>query len=221
LKKNHTKNIKKINMLHNYELTRDGVIKQQIFKPYNYNIEYSDSRYSNFDDRGNILNLRLGYVIGSIGKIPESLMDIGYGNGDFLSCCKDSIKSLYGNDIQPAYPLPEGISFVEDITKQEVEVITFFDSLEHFSDIEFVKNLKCSYVVISLPWCTNGLDDKWFVDWKHRKPDEHLFHFTEKSLECFMNRQGYKMLNYCNLEDKVRKDSNLNPNILTACFKKI
>lgn len=207
-------------MLQNYELTQDGVIKQQSFKPYNYDIEYSDSRYSHFSDRGNILNLRLGYIIGSIGKMPDSLMDVGYGTGDFLLCCKDSIKNLYGNDIQPAYPLPEGINFVEDITKQEVEVITFFDSLEHFADIEFVKNLKCSYAIISLPWCTNGLEDSWFENWKHRKPDEHLYHFTEKSLERFMNRQGFEMINYCNIEDKVRKDSTLIPNILTASFKK-
>jgi len=207
-------------MLNNYELTQDGVIKQKEFKLYDYSIEYSDSRYSNFSDRGNILNLRLGYVIGSIGKIPESLMDVGYGNGDFLNCCIGSISKLYGNDIQPAYPLEKGISFVEDITNQEVEVITFFDSLEHFADIEFVKDLKCTYVVISLPWCTNGEDDTWFESWKHRKPDEHLYHFNEKSLTAFMNRQGYDLINYTNIEDKVRVDSKLIPNILTACFKK-
>jgi hypothetical protein len=208
-------------MINNYQITQDGVIKQTIIKPFNYDIDYSDSRYSIFNDRGNILNLRLGYIIGTLGKIPKSLMDVGYGNGDFLDACVGCIDNLYGNDIEPAYPLKENIHFVKDITSQEVEVITFFDSLEHFYDIEFVKNLKCKYVIISLPWCYNGLDDEWFTNWKHRKPDEHIYHFTEKSLEVFMNRQGFKMLNYCNLEDKVRIDKNLYPNILTACFEKI
>lgn len=208
-------------MIDNYILTRDGVIKQVSAKPFNYDAEYSDSRYSIFNDRGNILNLRLGYIIGSIGKVPLSLMDVGYGNGDFLNSCKNFIPLLYGNDIEPAYPLDRGITFVDDITALEVEVITFFDSLEHFSNIEWVKDLKCKYVVISLPWCYNGTDDKWFKNWKHRKPDEHLYHFSEKSLEKFMNRQGFKMLNYCNIEDKIRIDTNLFPNILTACFQKI
>lgn len=208
-------------MINNYEITQDGVIKQINITPFNYDIDYSDSRYSIFNDRGNILNLRLGYIIGSIGKIPTSLMDVGYGNGDFLDSCTEFIPKLYGNDIQPAYPLNEGITFVDDITSQEAEVITFFDSLEHFTDIEWVKDLKCKYAVISLPWCYNGLDDEWFANWKHRKPDEHLYHFNEKSLEKFMTRQGFKMVNYCNLEDKVRVDKNLSPNILTACFKKI
>ena len=148
-------------------------------------------------------------------------MDVGYGNGDFLDSCSDFISKLYGNDIQPAYPLKDGIIFVDNITEQEVEVITFFDSLEHFDDIEWVKDLKCQYVIISLPWCYNGLDDKWFLNWKHRKPDEHLYHFNEISLEAFMNRQGFELVNFCNIEDKIRIDKTLTPNILTGCFKKI
>lgn len=208
-------------MINNYELTQDGVIKQINIEPFNYDIDYSDSRYSIFNDRGNILNLRLGYIIGSIGKIPDSLMDVGYGNGDFLDQCKECIPTLYGNDIPPAYPLSDGITFIDDITSQEVEVITFFDSLEHFPDIEWVKDLKCKYVVISLPWCYNGHDDAWFSNWKHRKPNEHLYHFNEVTLNSFMTRHGFELINYCNIEDKVRKDKTLSPNILTACFRKL
>ena len=44
-------------MIQNYELTQDGVIKQQTKNNYLYDKEYSDSRYSVFNDRGNILNL--------------------------------------------------------------------------------------------------------------------------------------------------------------------
>lgn len=207
-------------MINNYTTTQDGVIKQVDHTPYTYDQDYSDSRYSYFNDRGNILNLRLGYIIGSIGKVPKSLMDVGYGNGDFLNNCYGFIPNLYGNDIQPAYPLQPGISFVEEITQQYAEVITFFDSLEHFSDIEFVKDLKCDYAIISLPWCYNGLDDQWFTNWKHRKPDEHLYHFNEESLTTFMNRQGFELINFCNIEDKIRVDTNLVPNILTGCFRK-
>jgi len=207
-------------MIENYKLTQDGVIEQIIKEEFIYDKSYGD-RYGMFNQTRNIENLRLGYIIGSLGKVPNSLMDVGYGNGYFLDSCKNLIKNLYGNDIEPAYPLNEGIEFVPNILEKEVEVITFFDCLEHFHDIEFVKNLKCKYIVISLPWCHNGLDDEWFTNWKHRKPNEHIFHFDEKSLETFMKRQGYIMLNYCNLEDNIRVDKNLTPNILTAIFKKI
>ena len=115
-------------MIENYEITIDGVVKQKNTKPFLYDNSYSDSRYSIFNDRGNILNLRIGYIIGSIGKVPDSLLDVGYGNGDFLDSCKGFIPNLFGNDIQPAYPLQNDITFIDDITNQEVEVITFFDS---------------------------------------------------------------------------------------------
>jgi hypothetical protein len=208
-------------MIDNYEITEDGVIKQIKITPFNYDKEYSDSRYSIFSDRGNILSLRLGYIIGSIGKTPESLLDVGYGNADFLNWCNGFIPKLYGNDIQPAYPLSSDITFIDDITDIDVEVITFFDSLEHFTNIDWVKDLKCKYAVISLPWCYNGLDDEWFSTWKHRKPDEHLFHFTADSLNNFMSRMGFEMINHCNVEDLIRVDKSLSPNILTACFRKL
>jgi hypothetical protein len=208
-------------MIENYRLNEYGVIEQIEKQEYSYDINYSDSRYSGFSDRGNILNLRLGYIIGSIGKIPDSILDVGYGTGDFLKSCRGTVKNLYGNDIEPAYPLPQYVEFVKDITDIKIEVITFFDSLEHFHNIEFVKNLKCKYAVISLPWCYNGENEEWFSKWKHRKPNEHIFHFNEKSLTNFMINQGYELINYCNLEDRIRIDNSLTPNILTACFKKL
>lgn len=206
-------------MIENYKFTQDGVIEQVIKEKFDYNKSYGD-RYHIFSTK-NIENLRLGYIIGTIGKVPDSLLDVGYGNGDFLINSKGLIKELYGNDIEPSYPLPNDINFISDITKKEVEVICFFDSLEHFHDIEFVKDLKCKYVIISLPWCHGGHDDEWFSNWKHRKPNEHLYHFNEESLVKFMLRQGFELINYCNLEDNIRVDKNLTPNILTASFVKI
>ena len=35
-----------------------------------------------------------------------------------------------------------------------------------------------------------------------------------------MDRMGYDIINYTNIEDKVRIDKNYLPNILTATFKK-
>jgi len=206
-------------MIENYKLTPDGVIEQIIKDEFIYDKSYGD-RYHAFSTK-NIENLRLGYIIGSIGKVPDSLLDVGYGNGDFLINSKGLIKDLYGNDVEPSYPLPNGIDFISDITKKEVEVVCFFDSLEHFHDIEFVKDLKCKYVIISLPWCHGGHDDEWFLNWKHRKPNEHIYHFNEESLVKFMLRQGFELINYCNLEDNIRLDKNLTPNILTASFIKI
>jgi hypothetical protein len=98
-------------------------------------------------------------------------------------------------------------------------VISFFDVLEHFEEIDFVKDLDCNYVYISLPWCHN-FSEEWFMNWKHRRPDEHLWHFNEKSIEKFFNEMGYDMVDYSNVEDLIRVSNEEYSNILTCIFKK-
>jgi len=58
------------------------------------------------------------------------------------------------------------------------------------------------------------------MGWKHRRPDEHLWHFNEKSIETFFNEMGYDMVSHSNIEDIVRKTNEVYPNILTCIFKK-
>ena len=84
--------------------------------------------------------------------------------------------------------------------------------------IDFIKDLKCDFIMISLPWCTYE-SDEWFEDWKHRRPDEHIYHFDEISLENFMKENGYQLINFTNIEDTIRKSNN-KKNILTGVFKK-
>jgi peptidoglycan hydrolase-like protein with peptidoglycan-binding domain len=85
--------------------------------------------------------------------------------------------------------------------------------------INFVKDLDCNYVYISLPWCHN-FSEEWFMNWKHRRPDEHLWHFNKKSIENFFNEMGYDMVDYSNVEDLIRVSGEEYPNILTCIFKK-
>ena len=157
-------------------------------------------------------------MIGAIPKIT-SLLDVGYGNGDFLKACSSSIPYLFGNDIS-GYPIPRSCVYVNDILAYEYDVVCFFDSLEHFEDISFVKDLKTKYVYISVPWCYN-FSDEWFKNWKHRREDEHLWHFNPISLENFMNEMGYTLVISSCIEDTIRKPVDNNPNILTAIFKKV
>ena len=58
------------------------------------------------------------------------------------------------------------------------------------------------------------------MNWKHRRPDEHLWHFDEDSLYNFMKRMGYTFISSSNIEDTIRKNKEGETNILTAVFKK-
>jgi hypothetical protein len=206
-------------MIENYEELSNGVIKQKKINVILYNYDYISKSYNTYGEKTTRMSfLRLGYLLGTLGFIPNSILDVGYGNGDFLKTCSEIINNCYGNDISN-YPLPKNIESVLDIQSKFFDVVTFFDSLEHFEDISFVKNLQCDYVFISLPWCHYHSDD-WFYSWKHRRENEHIFHFNEKSLVNFMNENGFKLINLTNFEDTIRKPINEDKNILSAIFKK-
>ena len=162
--------------------------------------------------------LRLGYLLGIIREPIYSILDVGYGNGDFLKACSTINIERYGNDIS-SYKVPEGSVFIDDILNHKYDVTCFFDSLEHFEDINFVKDLKTEYIYISVPNCHN-FSDEWFKDWKHRREDEHLYHFNRKSLINFMDECGFDCIVISNVEDIIRRNNLNEPNILSGIFKK-
>ena len=176
-------------MLNNYAKNEFDVVYQIEKSKYIYDKNYINTRYNCYGELTNYMShLRLGYILGCIGCVPMSILDVGYGNGSFLKTCSNIIQECFGHDIS-GYEIPDGCSFVEDITSNHYDVITFFDSLEHYDNIDFVGDLKSSFICVSVPWCHYPNED-WFENWKHRREDEHLFHFNEKSLTKFMNYYG-------------------------------
>jgi len=73
-------------MLSNYQKLENGVIRQiEKSDLINYNYDYVNNSYNTYGELGlRMAHLRTGYLIGSLGFIPNSILDIGYGNGDFL-----------------------------------------------------------------------------------------------------------------------------------------
>jgi len=207
-------------MIKNYNIDQLGVIHQQDRQPFTYDKNYIDTGYGKLVQlTDEMAYLRLGYIIGVIGRVPLSVLDVGYGTGDFLKVCNRIVDRCAGHDLFRDL-LPAGCDFVQDITAQHYDVVTFFDSLEHYPNIDFVQKLNCNYVVVSLPWCHNT-SDEWFSTWKHRKPDEHLHHFDLSSLTNFMRSQGFRLVGNSNVEDTIRKSASTLPNILTAVFEQI
>jgi len=207
-------------MLENYRKDELGIVHQIESKPYDYNADYVNNSYNTYGDLPKLMSyLRLGNIIGAIDRYPTSILDVGYGNGDFLKLCSENVPSCFGNDIS-GYPIPENCEFVEDILQEHYDVITFFDVLEHFKDISFVSKLKCTYLVVSVPWC-HYLSDEWFANWKHRREDIHLHHFNARALMLFMGKNGFKTVSLSNVEDVIRKPVDNYENILTGVFEKI
>ena len=208
-------------MNENYEILSNGVIKQKKIEKILYNYDYSNN-YNSYKDNGtNFAHLRLGALLGILGKTPTSILDVGYGNGDFLKAASKIIPECYGADISD-YPVPKNCKKIELNDNKYYDVICFFDSLEHFDDINIIGSLNCEYIFISVPWC-HYFNDNWFTKWYHRKENEHLWHFNKKALESHFAIHGYKCIYTSSIEDTIRKNSQAlyYPNILTCMFQKI
>lgn len=205
-------------MLENYAKDKNGVIYQVERQKFDYDDVYIQRAYGKAPV-AEMSYLRLGYVIGAIGHTPASILDVGYGKGDFLKAAKNVIADVNGYDIPPAYPI-EGITTVDSLYDRHYEVVTFFDSLEHFSDIYEISRLNCDYICISLPWC-HYFSDEWFSNWKHRKANEHLWHFNEEALRNFFASIGFNAINTCNVEDAIRRPDAEWKNILSGVFRRV
>jgi hypothetical protein len=203
--------------MENYVKDDFGVIhqvkKNEFFK--DYGVERN-----NYGEVSNYLSyLRLGFIQGTLPVDNFStVLDVGFGNGDFLRACQKYFKVCAGYDLFYDY-LPEGCVKEESLHNNYYDVVTFFDSLEHFDDIKVLDKIKCKYVVISVPNCISD-DPEWFMNWKHRRPDEHLHHFSANSLCLFLNSQGYSIHTISYFEDTIRKSPGVN-NILTVVAEKI
>ena len=145
-----------------------------------------------------------------------NICDVGFGTGAFLSAIslKNPVTTLHGFDVSP-YPPPSFVKVEPDWQKKEWDVVTFFDSLEHFVDLPKVN---AKFVVVSVPWCHSYNENKWFLEWKHRKPGEHLWHFNSATLRRVFGKMGMREIYWGNPEDKIRKGDGVLPNILTMIF---
>lgn len=204
-------------MLEKYHRHSNGLIEQIKRQRFEYGVSYSE-KYNEYGEKGKRMShLRLGHLIGALGFVPRSIIDIGYGNGDFLEACTSLIPHCYGFDVSD-YPPPQGAKRVKDPFSVETTVAVMYDSLEHFDDIYTIRNLKSDYLVVTVPNC-HYPSDAWFEAWKHRKPDEHIWHFSSESLSNFLSEIGYQVLQITNVEDAIRKSNESQPNTITAVCK--
>jgi hypothetical protein len=211
-------------ILHNYIADKYGVLSLKDPKPFTYDITYVETRYDSYGWQTRAMSLlRLHYIRNFVNIDGKSILDVGYGNGDFLDVCFRHKMYTWGYDINE-YPLKRHVKKANNMFDQHYDIITFFDSLEHFKDIDFVKNLDCKYICISVPWCLYPYEEPdadWFANWKHLRPEEHFHHFSRKALKAFMADMGFKLVDYDNIEDSIRgTGANKMPNILTAFFTK-
>lgn len=202
-----------------YAVLQTGAIKHLNPTVYTYDAAYS-AVYNTpeYKAKSDMLQmLRMGFVQGAHGRRICELQDIGYGNGAFLNHAKQFVSIAYGKDVTDV-PVPDGCHRSDEY--EQVSVMTFHDCLEHFHCLNFVRDLECETLVVSLPNCPFAkLGRGWFEkEYPHRKPSEHIYHFSSASLDETMRLLNWKTVATSYHETIIR---NRYPfNILSMAFKR-
>ena len=160
-----------------------------------YDSKYVQDRYDKYPTTEPMSYLRLGLVQGHLTS--GRLLDVGYGNGTFVKLAAKAGFDAFGNDVHGAdYGVREAT-----LTDGYWDVVTFFDSLEHFEDLQLIRDLlqRTRYVVLSVP--ARPLSFPKERAWRHYRPGEHLHYFSFQSLSKLLDR---KLLALNSMEDIIR-----------------
>jgi SAM-dependent methyltransferase len=194
-----------------------------------YDLDYVAQRYDAMNHSvSDISFLRAGFVLGACDRI-RSVLDVGYGSGGFLAAMNNArcfaeppdlpIRCV-GTDIS-GYPVPKGCEFLpwDRAVQEQWDLVTFFDSLEHFPTLQVLHDLKARWIVITAPWVCEEASPAWLAAWKHLRPGEHLHHFKPSALCNLMEVHGYRCASLGFIEDMIRKPSEKQEhNTFTAVF---
>lgn len=128
----------------------------------------------------------------------NELLDIGVGSGVFIR----DLPNSYGFDINPA-----AIEYLKSIDKYRepfpVDMMTFWDSLEHIHEPAELFELVKKYVIVSTP-IYEDLDHVYKS--KHFRPDEHCWYFTIHGMLTFMQCYGFKCIEYNRIESDLGRE---------------
>lgn len=161
-----------------------------------YDQDYVASRYDAYSTTESMSWLRLGLVRAFVDG--GRLLDIGYGNGSFIKVAEKANFEAFGADV---HGLGERYGVTEaPINKGKWDVVTLFDSLEHFDDLSVIKAINSTFIVVSTPHRPSNFPT--FLDWKHFRPGEHLHYFSKMSLSMLF--PSHELVLTTNIEDSIR-----------------
>lgn len=207
-----------------YTVDPFGIIHQQ--PPYTmpkYDVSYVVERYDMIPEQVEKMSfLRAGFLRGVCGPIGR-LLDVGYGNGQFLRTMQLAGCRGFGTDIS-GYPVPPGCEFIPWAPALAAPwgLVTFFDSLEHFPTLDFLGRLNATWIAVTAPCVSETATVDWLAGWKHLRPGEHLHHFKPSALTVLLQSLGYRVVIASFIEDMLRPPpyAGAEPNTFTAVYRR-
>lgn len=183
-----------------------------------YDASYVRDRYDSYPTTPLMSHLRLGLVKGV--KDKGRLLDVGYGNGDFIKTAIKGGFDAFGYDVHRCGDL-YGIREASLDSGLKWDVVTFFDSLEHMPGFFEVRSLisRSRCVIVSTPNRPSLFPEgEGTLKWKHYRPGEHLHYFSHNSLQRLFSPLVLYLIS--DVEDTIRgKAENGENNVNTFIFE--
>jgi hypothetical protein len=162
--------------------------------------------------------LRIGYLTSflPIETIRQmKMVDIGSGNNIFYNVSKTVFKEAYAYDVAG-----ESIS-KESLYSLSWDLVTLFDVLEHFEDIDDLFKINWKYAFISFPETPKVNSWEELKTWRHFKPNEHIWCLNKEGVTQWFNDNNCLVLGVSHFEDLIRVRWNPDlPNITSMVIER-
>lgn len=190
-----------------YQRDEFGFLKQKNTHPFPYTKDYLSKQGTNVQ----MANLRISWVR-SLGCNFNVAIDIGVGSGVMVK----ELKKICETDGYDVCPSENTNVSLKEATSKNYDIAFFCDVVEHFPDIRHIFDFKFNTAYFSFPWTP----DKIPPNYRHGKPDEHIYHLNPNSFKKLCSLYNYKVIAISNFEDTIRKPwSVLLPNICSILIK--
>lgn len=81
-----------------------------------------------------------------------------------------------------------------------LDTVTFWDSFEHITRLGIVPLLNSRQLILSIPILREGVD---LFSWKHFRPGEHIWYFSESALLSLFERWNYGLKDVSTFETSL------------------
>lgn len=173
-----------------------------------------------------VIHLHEGLPKGHAVVRRGRLLDVGFGNGSFIRHARERGWDAFGYDVNPTEYAGVRRASLPNRTllppEQRFRVVSFFDTLEHFTNLEWCPALaqNTDWIVISAPRVPDQFPQ---IEWKHRRPGEHHFHFrVPETFEVLFTSQKTRAtcVYFAAPEDAIRKSlPDGQPNVMTVILR--
>lgn len=158
-------------------------------------------RYRGYDNSpmgAALTNARVSFVLDNVDQFdPLNTVDIGIGGGRFVL-----EMGCLGTDVNPV-----ALRWLRDNGRQweekPVQVMTFWDSLEHIHDLEPLLAKVREWVFVSMPIYDSA---DHIVRSKHFRKDEHCWYFTHAGFLLFMEQHGFEYVQCSHFESDLGRE---------------